>query len=88
LQNHGILVATNSIEATVFFFIALEKACQVQLMADAAARGSGKSTVKITPEDALATYKVNGSFSAGWFQGQPEFEFLEAREGKSYKTVN
>ncbi|KIM49189.1 hypothetical protein M413DRAFT_438355 [Hebeloma cylindrosporum] len=88
LQNHGLLVATNSIEATVFFFIALEKACQVQLMADAAARGTGKSTVKITPEDALATYKVNGSFSAGWFQGQTEFELLEAREQKSYKSVN
>jgi ribulose-5-phosphate 4-epimerase/fuculose-1-phosphate aldolase len=84
LQNHGILVATNSIEATVFFFIALEKACQVQLMADAAAAGLGKTTVKITPEDALNTYKTNGSVQAGWFQGLPEFELLEAREGKSY----
>jgi len=82
-------VATNSIEATLFFFIAFEKACQVQLLADAAARGSGKSTVKITPEDALATYKVNGSSAAGWFQGKTEIELLEAREGKkSYKSVN
>lgn len=81
-------MATNSIEATVFFFIALEKACQVQLLADAAAGGSGRSTVKITPEEALATYRVNGSFSAGWFQGQPEFELLEARERNSYKSLN
>ncbi|PPQ87973.1 hypothetical protein CVT25_001052 [Psilocybe cyanescens] len=61
LQNHGILVATDSIEATVFFFIALEKACQVQLMADAAAAGKGKATVKIAPDDALNTYKKNGT---------------------------
>jgi len=81
-------VATNSIEATVFFFIALEKACQVQLLADAAARGTGKSTVKITPDDALAAYRVNGSFTAGWFQGLIEFELLEAREQNSYKSVN
>ncbi|KAF9567510.1 class II aldolase/adducin domain-containing protein [Agrocybe pediades] len=84
LRNHGILVATDSIEATVFFFIALEKACQVQLMADAAAAGTGRKTVKIPPEDALNTYRANGSLRAGWFQGLPEFQLLEAREGKSY----
>ena len=44
LQNHGLLVATSSIEATVFFFISLEKCCQVQLLADAAAAGRGSST--------------------------------------------
>ena len=81
-------MATNSIEATVFFFIALEKACQVQLLADAAVRGTGKSTVKITPEDALAVYRVTGSFVSGWFQGLTEFELLEAREQNSYKPVN
>lgn len=84
LQNHGILVATDSIEATIFFFIALEKACQVQLMADAAAAGLGRATVKIDPADALNTYRTNGNLRAGWFQGLPEFQLLEAREGKKY----
>lgn len=84
MRNHGILVATDSIEATVFFFIALEKACQVQLMADAAAAGKGRATVKIPLEDALNTYRANGSLKAGWFQGLPEFQLLEAREGISY----
>ncbi|CAA7271762.1 unnamed protein product [Cyclocybe aegerita] len=86
LQNHGLLVATNTIEATVFFYIALEKACQVQLLADAAAAGSGQATVKITPEDAICTYKTNGSLRAGWFQGLPEFQLLEHREGLTYKS--
>jgi len=85
LQNHGILVATDSIEATVFFFIALEKACHVQLMADAAAARTGRSTVVIQPEEAFVTRRANGSLKAGWFQGLPEFEFLEAREGKTFK---
>ncbi|KAJ6615332.1 class II aldolase/adducin N-terminal [Mycena sp. CBHHK59/15] len=41
LQNHGLLVATASIEATVHFYIALERACQVQLLADTAAAAHG-----------------------------------------------
>ncbi|KAI0315560.1 class II aldolase/adducin N-terminal, partial [Amylostereum chailletii] len=36
LQNHGLLVATNTIEATVFFYISMEKCCQVQMLADGA----------------------------------------------------
>ncbi|TFK42648.1 arad-like aldolase/epimerase [Crucibulum laeve] len=84
LQNHGLLVATNSIEATLFFFIALEKACQVQLLADAAASGRGTTTVKIGPDEALNTRKSNGSMLAGWFQAQPEFQILEAKEGKTF----
>ncbi|KAH9484337.1 Meiotically up-regulated gene 14 protein [Psilocybe cubensis] len=87
LQNHGILVATDSIEATVFFFIALEKACQVQLLADAAAGGTGRATVKIAPDDALNTYKKNGTLRVGWFQGLPEFQLLEAREGKTFNST-
>ncbi|KAF9030777.1 class II aldolase/adducin domain-containing protein [Panaeolus papilionaceus] len=84
LQNHGILVATDSIEATVFFYIALERACQVQLLADAAAAGRGRIPITIPDEEALTTYKTNGNLKAGWFQGLPEFQLLEAREGKSY----
>lgn len=85
LQNHGLIVATNTIEATVFFFIALEKACEVQLKADAAAAGRGLATMKIPSEEALATYKTNGYNAAGWFQGLTEFGLLEALEGKTFQ---
>lgn len=86
LQNHGILVATDSIEATVFFYIGLEKACQVQLMADAAAAGTGIPTVKISSEEAYITGQTNGTLKAGWFQGQPEFECIEALERTSFQA--
>ncbi|KAJ7582788.1 class II aldolase/adducin domain-containing protein [Mycena floridula] len=86
LQNHGILVATGTIEATVFFYIALENACRVQLLADAAA-GGRQNTKKITPEDALATYKTIGGGDAGWFQGQPEFQLLEHKEGVRFGKI-
>lgn len=80
LQNHGLLVATNTIEATVFFYIALERACQAQLLADAAAGARGGRPIRIPDEEALKTSKMNGNMAAGWFQALPEFQFLEARE--------
>lgn len=58
LQNHGLLTVGETIEATVFWFISLEKCCHAQLMADAAAGGRGSETVKINDEDATFTYKV------------------------------
>jgi len=85
LQNHGLLIATDSIEATVFFYIALERSCQAQLMADAAAAGRNARPVKISNEEAAYTSKANGSLRAGWFQGLTEFQILEAEEGKSYQ---
>jgi len=85
LQNHGLLVATSSIEATVFFFISLEKCCQVQLLADAAAAGRGAATVKIRADEAKDTYRTVGTMRAGWFSGLPQFDVLEAREGVSFE---
>jgi len=76
-------VATNTIEATLFYFMTLERACQVQLMADAAAGGRGIRCNIIPPEVAAATYKSIGTPWAGWFQALPEFQILEAREGNT-----
>lgn len=74
-------MATDSIEATLFFYTALEKACQAQLLADAAAGAHGRRPIAIPAEEALLTYKGNGSQVAGWFQALPEFQLLEAKEG-------
>ncbi|TBU35767.1 class II aldolase/adducin domain-containing protein [Dichomitus squalens] len=84
LQNHGLLVATNSIEATLHFFVALEKSCQVQLLADAAAAGTGSQTKKVSEAECKLTYNVVGTHTAGWFSGLPHFQVLEAQEGVSF----
>ena len=78
-------MATDSIEATVFFYIALERCCQAQLMADAAAVTHGRAPIQISDEEAAYTNKANGSLFAGWFQALPEFQLLEAREAKTFK---
>jgi len=85
LQNHGLLVATDTIEATVYFFAAMERACQAQLLADAAAAGRGQPTIKITPEEASATGKTIGTMSAGYFAGRLDFQLLELREGVTFE---
>lgn len=40
LQNHGLLAAAGSVEATVFWYISLEKLCQTHLLAMAAVAGT------------------------------------------------
>ena len=54
-------MATNSIEATLHFFVALEKSCQVQLLADAAAAGTGVQTKKVSEAECKITYNVVGT---------------------------
>ncbi|KAL7283567.1 hypothetical protein ACG7TL_003002 [Trametes sanguinea] len=83
-KNHGILVASDTIEATVHFFIALEKSCQVQLLADAAAASMGKKPVIINDADAKKSHSVVGTMFGGWFSGQPHFQLLEAAEGVKF----
>jgi len=85
LQNHGLLVATDSIESTVHFYIALEKSCQVQLMAEAAAAGTGTKPIKVDHEDAVCAYKTVGPTLVGWFSALPQFQLLQHKEGKKFK---
>jgi len=87
LQNHGLLVVSDSIEATVFFFASLEKCCQVQMLADTAAAARGIETVKVPPGQAKTTGSKVGSAFAGWFSGLTEFRLLEKEEGVTFKYL-
>lgn len=63
----------------------LERACQVQLLADAAAIGRGHSTVKIPEAECIDTFDVVGSAKGGWFNGLPQFQLLEVQEGVRFE---
>ena len=56
----------------------------MQLLADAAAAGTGGKTIKIGQEEAAYTHGVVGSNTAGWFSGLPHFQLLEAQEGVTF----
>jgi ribulose-5-phosphate 4-epimerase/fuculose-1-phosphate aldolase len=69
LQNHGIITAGETVDAAAWWYICLERSCQVQLLAEAASHGKPLKT--ISPESAAQTYNIVGSPYAGWFQFQP-----------------
>lgn len=84
LQNHGLLTVGKTIEECIFWFLSLEKSCQAQLMADAAAAGRGGATVKIGDEEAHFTYKSIGTPIAGWFSAKPEFDQITKAQGDDF----
>jgi ribulose-5-phosphate 4-epimerase/fuculose-1-phosphate aldolase len=75
LRNHGLITVGHSVEEAAFWFIALERSCQAQLLADAAGK-----PVKIDREAALLTRSQVGSHDAGLFQFQPLYEKIVREE--------
>jgi ribulose-5-phosphate 4-epimerase/fuculose-1-phosphate aldolase len=69
LRNHGLLTVGHSVDEAVWWFITMERSCQVQLMAEAA--GTPKL---IDPEMAALAASQVGSHLAGWFSFQPLFD--------------
>jgi ribulose-5-phosphate 4-epimerase/fuculose-1-phosphate aldolase len=66
LRNHGLLTVGTSIDACVFWFVSMERSCQVQLVVKAAGE-----VVHIDPGQAKATHDYVGTEFAGWFSFQP-----------------
>ena len=72
-QNHGLLTASrHSIEAAAFWFIALERCCQQQLLIEA----TGQQPKLVTPERAQYSHDHVGSEYIGWLHFQPIWEQL------------
>jgi ribulose-5-phosphate 4-epimerase/fuculose-1-phosphate aldolase len=71
LRNHGLLTVGQSVDEAAWWFIRMERCCQVQLMAEAA----GTPTL-ISDEVARQTYELAGSPVAGWFTFQPLYELI------------
>lgn len=84
LRNHGILTVGQTIEEATYWFYQLEKVCQVQLLADAAAAGRGGETHKLDDEEAIYTRGVAGTHKAGWFGGKMFFDLIDDITNKSY----
>jgi ribulose-5-phosphate 4-epimerase/fuculose-1-phosphate aldolase len=73
LRNHGLLTTGGSIESAAWFYVSMERNCQVELLAHAAANGQ---PLREVPEAArVQAYSVVGTEYSGWFQ----FQLLYAR---------
>lgn len=72
-QNHGLLTASrHSIESAAFWFIALERCCQQQLLVEA----TGIKPVMVSPERSRYSREHVGSEYIGWLHFQPIYEHL------------
>ena len=69
LRNHGLLTGGSSVDSAVWWFITMERSCQVQLVAKAAGK-----VVHIDADQAQKTHDYVGSEIAGWFSFQPLWE--------------
>ena len=69
LRNHGLLTVGHSVDEAAWWFITMERSCQVQLMAEAAG-----TPVQIEAEMAKFTSTQVGDHVAGWFSFQPLYD--------------
>ena len=71
LRNHGLLTVGHSVDEAVWWFIAMERCCHAQLLAEAAGK-----PVSIDTENAELTASQVGSHLAGWLSFQPLYETI------------
>lgn len=71
LRSHGLLTVGQSIEEAVWWFVRMERCCEIQLLAEAAGE-----PILIGHEAAIQARGEQGSPIAGWFTAQPLFDAI------------
>ena len=69
LRNHGLLTVGGSVDEAAWWYITMERSCEVQLMAEAVG-----TPVLIDEEGAEQAHSQVGSAFAGWFSFQPLYD--------------
>lgn len=69
LRNHGLLTVGDSVDAAAWWFITMERSCQVQLLAKAAGQ-----VVHISKENAELTHQQLGNDLVAWINYQPIYD--------------
>ncbi|MDJ0676617.1 MAG: class II aldolase/adducin family protein [Calothrix sp. MO_167.B42] len=75
LRNHGLLTVGHSVDEAAWWFVAMDRCCHAQLMAEAA----GKPLL-IKPETARFTHSQIGSPLIGWFSFQSLYDMIVSQE--------
>ncbi|KAJ5651095.1 uncharacterized protein N7484_004818 [Penicillium longicatenatum] len=73
LQNHGMITCGRTVDEAAFLFIALDRCCHSQLLANAAT-GPGWEKIYIGKEEAEMTHKKSGNSSKMWLAFQPYYD--------------
>jgi ribulose-5-phosphate 4-epimerase/fuculose-1-phosphate aldolase len=70
LRNHGLLTVGQTVDEAAWWFIAMERSCQAQILL----ASFGDEAVVLSDEEASRGYAELGDSLAGWYQYQPLFE--------------
>lgn len=73
LRNHGLLTVGRSVDEAAWWYITMERSCEVQLAAEAAG-----TPVEIDADGVEQAYSIVGSDFAGWFSFQPLYDKIVA----------
>jgi len=71
LRNHGLLTVGDTVDSAIWNFIALERTCHAQILAE----GLGRPTLIDHDTARLTRYQIGTPF-ASWFSFQPLFEMI------------
>ncbi|GAM37290.1 aldolase [Talaromyces pinophilus] len=73
LQNHGMITCGKTVDEAAFLFIALDRCCHAQMMANAAS-GPRWEKILINKAEAEMTHKKSGNSSKMWLAFQPYYD--------------
>ncbi|KFY11061.1 hypothetical protein V492_04690 [Pseudogymnoascus sp. VKM F-4246] len=79
LQNHGMITCGATVDEAAFLFIALDRCCHAQLLANAASV-PGWERIVIGKEEAEMTHKKSGNSSKMWLAFQPYYDQVVKNE--------
>jgi ribulose-5-phosphate 4-epimerase/fuculose-1-phosphate aldolase len=71
MQNHGNLTVGSTVDEAAWFYIAMDRSCQSQLMAEAAGK-----PIPIAHDAAVVARKQVGNPRVAWFQYQPLWDLI------------
>lgn len=87
LRNHGLLTVGSTVDEATYLFTLMERSCEVQLMAEAAA-ANGLKKVLVDDEAAAYTFKMASDPEALYREFQPDLEFEVEMSGGEQKWPN
>lgn len=82
LRNHGLLTVGQSVEEAIFWYVTMERTCEVELLARAAG-----PVVPMSDEAARGASELVGGHAAGWFCAQPLFDWIAEVEPGAFGST-
>jgi ribulose-5-phosphate 4-epimerase/fuculose-1-phosphate aldolase len=84
LMNHGLLTVGGTVDEAAFLFGSMERSCQVQLLADAAA-ANGLKKIVISDEEAAYNFKMESDPAILYAEFQAYYDYEDAMLNGAFK---